>query len=148
MWDLPGSGIKSVSPALASWFFITEPPGKPWGSIFIDCFFCCISIHTLSWFHHMIRYWTLWIQYKVYTCVYVYVHTLCICVYIMIHYKVSRFYCVPMKSDFCSGRHSTWLDPSSKSVTLLMGSSCILDRFLHIPDDAFVPGHLGSPPYM
>lgn len=75
-------------------------------------------------------------------------HTLCICIYIMIRYKVSRFYCVPMKSDFCSGRHSTWLDPSSKSVTLLMGSSCILDQFLCIPDDAFVPGHLGSPRYM
>lgn len=32
----------------------------------------------------------------------------------MIRYKVSRFYCVPMKSDFCSGR-ALWLDPSSKS---------------------------------
>ena len=26
--DLPDSGIKPVSPALASGFFITEPPGK------------------------------------------------------------------------------------------------------------------------
>ena len=29
MWDLPGSGIEPVSPALAGGFFTTEPPGKP-----------------------------------------------------------------------------------------------------------------------
>ena len=29
MWDLPGSGIKSMSPALAVRFFAIEPPGKP-----------------------------------------------------------------------------------------------------------------------
>ena len=29
MWDLPGPGIESVSPALVSGFFTTEPPGKP-----------------------------------------------------------------------------------------------------------------------
>ena len=29
MWDLPRSGIKPVSPALAGGFVITEPPGKP-----------------------------------------------------------------------------------------------------------------------
>ena len=29
MWDLPGPGIKPVSPALAGGFFTTEPPGKP-----------------------------------------------------------------------------------------------------------------------
>ena len=28
MWDLPGPGIKSVSPALAGGFSITVPPGK------------------------------------------------------------------------------------------------------------------------
>ena len=28
-WDLPGSGIEPVSPALAGGFFTTEPPGKP-----------------------------------------------------------------------------------------------------------------------
>ena len=27
MWDLPGSGIEPVSPALAGRFFTTEPPG-------------------------------------------------------------------------------------------------------------------------
>ena len=29
IWDLPRSGIESVSPALANRFFTTEPPGKP-----------------------------------------------------------------------------------------------------------------------
>ena len=28
MWNLPGPGIKPVSPALAGGFFTTEPPGK------------------------------------------------------------------------------------------------------------------------
>ena len=35
MWDLPGSGIELVSPALTGTFFTTEPPGKP-----------CISVLT------------------------------------------------------------------------------------------------------
>ena len=29
MWDLPGPGLKPVSPALASGFLNTAPPGKP-----------------------------------------------------------------------------------------------------------------------
>ena len=29
MCDLPGPGIKSISPSLASGFFTTNPPGKP-----------------------------------------------------------------------------------------------------------------------
>ena len=29
MWDLPGPGLKPVSPALASGFLTTVPPGKP-----------------------------------------------------------------------------------------------------------------------
>ena len=33
MWDLPRPGIESVSPALAGWFFTTEPPGKPYQNI-------------------------------------------------------------------------------------------------------------------
>ena len=28
LWDLPGSRIRPVSPALADRFFTTEPPGK------------------------------------------------------------------------------------------------------------------------
>ena len=34
MWDLPGSGIKPVSLALAGRFFTTEPPEKPPNCIF------------------------------------------------------------------------------------------------------------------
>ena len=34
MWDLPGSGIKPLSPALAGRFFTTGPPGKPSNRIF------------------------------------------------------------------------------------------------------------------
>ena len=30
IWDLPGSGIECLSPALAGRFFTTEPPGKPY----------------------------------------------------------------------------------------------------------------------
>ena len=29
MWDLPGSGLEPVSPALAGGFLTTAPPGKP-----------------------------------------------------------------------------------------------------------------------
>ena len=29
IWDLPGSGIKYMSPALAGRFFTTEPPEEP-----------------------------------------------------------------------------------------------------------------------
>ena len=29
MWDLPGSGIETESPALAGGFFTAEPQGKP-----------------------------------------------------------------------------------------------------------------------
>ena len=28
MWDLPGTGVKPMCPALAGGFFTTEPPGK------------------------------------------------------------------------------------------------------------------------
>ena len=35
MWDLPGSGIKPMSPASAGGFFTTEPPGKPLSSLLL-----------------------------------------------------------------------------------------------------------------
>ena len=35
VWDLPGAGIKPLSPALAGGFFTTEPPGKPSHSILL-----------------------------------------------------------------------------------------------------------------
>ena len=41
MWGIPGSGTKLVSPALASEFFTTEPPGKLTGKILnLTLFFC------------------------------------------------------------------------------------------------------------
>ena len=33
MWDLPGPGLKPVSPALAGGFLTTAPPGKPLDSV-------------------------------------------------------------------------------------------------------------------
>ena len=36
MWDTPGPGIESASPALAGGFFTTEPPGKPKSCIVKD----------------------------------------------------------------------------------------------------------------
>ena len=33
MWDLPGPGLKPVSPALAGGFLTTAPPGKSWHSV-------------------------------------------------------------------------------------------------------------------
>ena len=50
MWDLPGSGIKSMSPALAGGFFTTEPPGKPLYSS------SNIPLSTFVWPHEL--YWT------------------------------------------------------------------------------------------
>ena len=35
MWDLPGTGIEPVSPALAGRSFTTDPPGKPWSPRFL-----------------------------------------------------------------------------------------------------------------
>ena len=54
MWDLPGSGLEPVSPALAGGFLTTVPPGKSW-LIFklyfflLLCFksFCTFSIAVL-----------------------------------------------------------------------------------------------------
>ena len=42
MWDLPGSGIEPMSPALTGEFFTTEPPGK---LLILSSLF-----HSLSWF--------------------------------------------------------------------------------------------------
>ena len=40
MWDLPGPGLEPVSPALASGFLTTAPPGKPLLLIFFFFKFC------------------------------------------------------------------------------------------------------------
>ena len=42
MWDLPGSGIKPVSPARAGRFFTTEPPGKHGLIYLIDAIPCIL----------------------------------------------------------------------------------------------------------
>ena len=42
MWDLPGSGIKPVSPARAGSFFTTEPPGKHGLIYLIDAIPCIL----------------------------------------------------------------------------------------------------------
>ena len=36
MWDLPGPGIKPLSPALAGGFLTTEPPGKSQHLVFLS----------------------------------------------------------------------------------------------------------------
>jgi len=41
MWDLPGSGIRPVAPALVCEFFTTEPPGKPLSALF--CVKMCLT---------------------------------------------------------------------------------------------------------
>ena len=35
IWDLPGSGIEPMSPAMVGRFFTTEPPGKPLAYVLI-----------------------------------------------------------------------------------------------------------------
>ena len=48
VWDLPGTGLEPVSPALAGGFLTTEPPGKP--LLFIYLFLaalglrCCVQV--------------------------------------------------------------------------------------------------------
>ena len=43
--DLPGSGIKLMSPALASGFFSTEPPGETsWGNQFSSVAQLCLTV--------------------------------------------------------------------------------------------------------
>ena len=37
MWDLPGPGLKPVSPALAGGLLTTAPPGKSSAGILVDC---------------------------------------------------------------------------------------------------------------
>ena len=44
MWDLPRSGLESVSPALAGRFSTTAPPGKPLEKLLIDPHFIQIFV--------------------------------------------------------------------------------------------------------
>ena len=47
MWNLPGPGIELVSPTLASGFFTTGPPGKPYTVIF-QCIDLLLTLNTVS----------------------------------------------------------------------------------------------------
>ena len=72
MWDLPGSGIKPMSLALAGRFFTTEVPVKPFSEILKQLLWLtfgsvCLSIHSgFGWpsvhpsFYWFIRPW--WIE--------------------------------------------------------------------------------------
>ena len=60
MWELPGPGLESLSPALAGRFLTTAPPGKPWG------FFHVVSISGLFLFI------TEWYQYIVFINYFIY----------------------------------------------------------------------------
>ena len=43
MWNSPGPGIETVSPALAGRFFTTEPAGRPLGFYLCEFFFIVIN---------------------------------------------------------------------------------------------------------
>ena len=57
MWDIPGPGLKPVSPALAGGFLTTEPPGKSLFIIFyakisgVLGFFVVVVVFGLFVFH-------------------------------------------------------------------------------------------------
>ena len=67
MWNLPGSRIKPVSPALTGRFSSTAPPGKSCWGVFFACFFngCCgtwtdaftTPIDVIMWFPLVIQVW-------------------------------------------------------------------------------------------
>ena len=44
MWDLPGPGIESVSPAFSDGFFTTEPPRKPMAFISERKMYLCVGL--------------------------------------------------------------------------------------------------------
>ena len=69
MWDLPRSGLKPVSPALAGRFLTTVPPGKPFIPFYCHIIFpvwiyttFCLSIYQLMNFWIVSTFWLLWIM--------------------------------------------------------------------------------------
>ena len=52
MWDLPGSGLEPVSPALAGRFSTTVPPGKPRARVFKFN-----EVHFIILFFYESRFW-------------------------------------------------------------------------------------------
>ena len=56
MWDLPGPGLKPVSPALAGGFLTTVPPGKPMSCVlYNELVIISILLNPMS---HCIKYGT------------------------------------------------------------------------------------------
>ena len=54
MWDLPGPGLKPVSPALADGLPTTAPPGKPRLWVFLKIYFiylfvAALGLHCCTW---------------------------------------------------------------------------------------------------
>ena len=46
MWDVPGSGLEPVSPALAGGFSTTAPPGKPWSILWTHNYpYACLAFN-------------------------------------------------------------------------------------------------------
>ena len=54
-WDLPGSGIKPVSPALAGRFFTTESPGKPHFAYFYFYIFFLLFHYSMMGFSYFLK---------------------------------------------------------------------------------------------
>ena len=61
LWDLPRSGIKPMSPALAGGFFTTEPLGKtPSFFLYLIILTYYFQIYIISHFGHALLFATLW----------------------------------------------------------------------------------------
>ena len=56
VWNLPGSGIEPVSPALAGGFSTTEAPGKPRVCFLIYLLCMCIHLVKISMQHDSVRF--------------------------------------------------------------------------------------------
>ena len=52
MWDLSGSRIEPVYPALAGGYFTTEPPGKPIHRFI--CFIFLTSVHSIELIYNIL----------------------------------------------------------------------------------------------
>jgi len=57
MWDIPGSGMELMYPALAEGFFTAKPPGKPLCVVLqFTKIFSYIWIHLLLTHHELVNY--------------------------------------------------------------------------------------------
>ena len=53
MWDLPGPGLEPMSPALASGFLTTAPPGKSCTSYWHKCLIVTLRPCVYNWAHYL-----------------------------------------------------------------------------------------------